>query len=338
MRAPAAAGDDGLATEDERLLLAQLREHFADDLQRRTAEGRAHSCCFGDLALTRVLRGNDGDLAKATAWLARFLQRWDACDLDTMLRHLVQEWDRVGSPIPLDSMLPYYGEVQHFVRAVFTAPKPSPQGDLINYISLARFEMAEMIDKLEWEHWVQYMYGATVMRMIECDRQSRAQGRLVKAITLIDVGGVSVSMLNCPQWHKQNHRDIGTFQEHIAAEVFGEVCILNTPWLVMRLYDVVSVFIPERFRRKVRLLRGDGTDDPAFVALAGGIDQLRQLLAVRHSLFESPPHAGVAERSLFSTRRVATVSAGQEFALSVDVAPGQHMLGTLCRHTDPSRF
>lgn len=303
---------------EERRLVAELRARFARELGERRAKGNDHPCLFGDIALLRVLRGNGNDLEQASSWFSRCLCTVDAAELDGVVEAMSRELDEAQTLTPLDSMLPHHEDIKQHVRAVFSAPQTSPSGDLINYISFARFDMWAMMRCMKWRHWVEYMHGATVMRMIECDRQSRAQGRLVRVVTIIDVAGCSFGMFNCPQWHVAHSRDLGSFQERVAAEIFGPVVLLNAPWLVQQVFAGALRFVPERFRHKVRLVNGDGLDDADFVKMAGGEAQLRQLLSVKDSIFdeEEDPQAPSQLVQALIPRR-------QAFERSLDVSPGQ---------------
>ena len=63
--------------KDELELVAKLREKFADDLEKRTKSGRDWPCFFSDLALARVLRGNEGYFSESVNWFQNFLTKMD---------------------------------------------------------------------------------------------------------------------------------------------------------------------------------------------------------------------------------------------------------------------
>lgn len=268
--------------------------------------------------MLRVLRGNDNELEKSAVWLARCLQKVADCDLDDMVFAMSKSLDECSTVTPLDAMLPYHSEIKEFVGAIFTAQKLTPAGDLVNYISFARFDMWKLTKCVEWQHWVKYMHGATIMRMVECDRQSRLQGRLVRVVTIIDVAECTLGMFNCMKFHRDHSRDLGSFQESVAAEIFGQVVVLNAPWVLKKLVAGLMHFLPERFRQKLKLVNGDGTDDPDFIRLVGGDAQLRQLLAVRESIFQTGPRGMRPELQMIPRRGV--------FVHSLDVLPGQQLL------------
>lgn len=312
---PAVEGDH-LATEEEQVLMMQLRARFARELAAITAP-----CLVGDVALLRVLRGNGNDLEHATAWMKRCLLKVQESELEKMLAEMSRALDEAQTMRPLDTMLPHYDVLKEYVRAIFTAPKLTPSGDLVNYISLAHFDMWALMKCVTWQHWVKYMHGATAMRMVEVDRQSRLQGRLVRVVTIIDVADCKLGMFTCPQFHRNHSRDLGSFQESVAAEIFGQVVLLNAPWLVQKLCGTLMHLIPERFRHKFRVVDGDGTDNPDFVRAVGGLDQLRQLLAVRESMFHAEPglDLSVAKPEVHMVRR------RQVHVESLDVLPGQRL-------------
>lgn len=312
------AENDTLPTAQEKETIQRLRKELDQEIQCRRRSNLEHDCLFGDVALARVLRGNDNDFGMSVKWLKRCVEKVRTSNLDTMIKDMSTALDKSATSTPLDSMLPHHAECKDFVRALFSAPEHTPRGDLVNYISFAHFDMWAIMSELEWSHWVKYMQGATILRMLECERESRKQKRMVRVITIMDVGGLYLSKLNCPPFHWKHNRDLASFQESIAAEIFGPVYILNAPSMVQSLIRTVIRMIPKRFAKKVRLVEGDGTDNPEFIKLVGGLGQLKQMLALREAMFTD----GVRIRPLSATRGIAR---GEAFVHSVDVQPGDRL-------------
>lgn len=321
---PLEALEDHLATPQEAQLIRRLRSHVTCELATRRAQGRCHDCLFGDFALLRVLRGNDGNLVAAHAWLQRCIGKVDECNLDELVMAMAAELDDASSGMPSDSMLPYQGEVNRYMRALFTAPKQTPRGDVVNYFPLCRFDKRALLENLEWSHFVRYMQGATILRMVECDRLTRQQGRIVKVVTLVDMAECTLATLSCPRFDLAYARDVGHFQESVAAEVFGTIYVLNTPGFVIRLFGVFSSFLPERFRQKLHLIRGNGFEDDDFVQLVGGPEQLREMLALRSVFSNVNPQSEDGLTDLHLAQKQYVMS-GREFTYSMAILPGQHV-------------
>lgn len=315
---PGSPSPEPLITPQEEVVLSHIRRRFTRELAKRHAEGRDYPCFFGQFALARVLRGNDGDLDAAVAWLHDFLAKAKGWNLDALVSEMTAKLDASPNGVPADTMLPYAREVAIYIRAIFTAPDPTPDGGPVNYIPLARFNKRAIYSNMEWSHFVRYMHGATVLRVIECDRLSVASNRAVQVVTVIDLAGCGITDLVCPKFDLAYSRDISSFQTQVAAEIFGPVYILNTPRFVMDLYWVLFRLLPERFRRKIHLVQGTGLEDPDFVHLVGGEGQLRRMLAFRSEM-STEAVAAPASRSEESIAR------RRSFSYSVDVLPGQRI-------------
>eukprot|EP00416_Gambierdiscus_australes_P014468 CAMPEP_0171126028 /NCGR_PEP_ID=MMETSP0766_2-20121228/112494_1 /TAXON_ID=439317 /ORGANISM="Gambierdiscus australes, Strain CAWD 149" /LENGTH=510 /DNA_ID=CAMNT_0011589033 /DNA_START=1 /DNA_END=1533 /DNA_ORIENTATION=+ len=87
---------------------------------------------------------------------------------------------------------------------------------------------------------------------------------------------------------------------------------MNAPWLAVKAYNCLKMFVPEKITKKMHLIDGDGLTDPNFVKAVGGETQLRQLVASRLGLV-----TGTAEDT---GRR--DVAAGDMFQRNCDVKAG----------------
>merc|ERR1719343_1165839 len=77
--------------------------------------------------------------------------------------------------------------------------------------------------------------------------------------------------------------------------------------------------LPQRFSRKLKIMKGDGVDDPAFARLVGGEGQLKQLLRLREGLFSGD--AGKVTKK----RGARAVAPGEVFVHSLDIRPGERV-------------
>lgn len=317
-----------LITPAEEKLVNKLRRSLCRQLLERQQSGREHSCLFGQFALTRALRGNDGDSIATLHWMRVLLDKAPAWDLDKLVSEMHRRLDASPDGKPLDTMLPHAGEVSRYIRAIFTAPETTPDGDPVNYIPLVLFDKRAIYTKMKWHHFVRYMHGATVLRIIECERLTVVQKRAVKVVTVIDLAGCGFSELVCPKFDLAYSRDVASFQTEVAAEIFGPIYVLNTPKFVMDLYWVLFRVLPERFRKKMRLVQGNGLEDPDFVRLVGGEAQLRALLAFREEVQagEAAEDAPTCEEVRIARRGCCEVSLdvreGQRVRWSFEVLPG----------------
>jgi len=307
----------GLITVEEEVLIEQIRKRFKEELHRREAAGTAPASFFGQFALVRALRGNEGNLAETEKWFEAFLKKADESGLAELAAEMAQKLESSDTGWPSDTMLPYANEVAGYIRAVFTAPKPTPEGGPVNYIPLVRFNKRAIYNSLEWSHFVRYMHGATVLRVIECDRLSIAKNKPVQVVTIFDLSGCSLADLVCPKFDLAYTRDVSPFQMQVAAEIFGPTYLLNTPKFVLDLYWALFRLIPDKFRSKLHLMQKDGLDDPDFIHLVGGKDQLQWMLSMRN--MEAEPEE--AQEPSFQQN----IGRRGSFVHSVDVMPGQRL-------------
>jgi len=317
-RALTAELDDRLPSERECLLLAKLRETFKDEFERRRLTGTLHDCFFGDLALARVLRGNGGELQAAKEWFGRFLLKAAEYGLDSLVERVRGAYEAAGTDYGNLTMLPHHEEVHPFFRCVFTAPRPTPRGDVIWYMPLSDIDRAALAERVKPEHFVQFMRALMVLRCLEAERLSRAQGRLVKVYALLDLegsGASSTGLPSAPAFDALHAAHVGPFMQEMCAEVLAPSYVLNAPWLMVKAFNWFSALVPERLSRKLKLLDGDGSDDAEFLALVGEA-QLRFLRGSRVGLLEGLEDEAEGQRE---------IAAGEALEKRRDVAQGQRI-------------
>mmetsp|Transcript_44991 Transcript_44991/g.101241 ORF Transcript_44991/g.101241 Transcript_44991/m.101241 type:complete len:774 (-) Transcript_44991:75-2396(-) len=310
---------DTLPTNEEKELIAKLRHRFQDEFKRREDEGRAWSCFFGDIALTRVLRGNDGFLVPATQWFERFLKAYEKYKVDELVVEMTKKLDEGGGEFGHVSMLPYHDEIKECFRYTFTAPRLSPNGDLVSYMPLGDFDRAGVAKKINWSHWVRHVHGTAVLRCIELDRQSQRQGRMVRFMTIMDVEGSGIGitgMPSVPEFDVRHKLEAEPFAADIAAEILAANYVVSAPWLTVKAFTWFRALVPEKMTKKMHMLEGDGLWDPEFMELAGGQAQAQQLYSTK---------VGLVAGSVDKSSGVQDIAAGGIFHKSRDVHAGQRV-------------
>eukprot|EP00747_Dinoflagellata_sp_TGD_P051232 gnl/TRDRNA2_/TRDRNA2_147223_c0_seq1.p1 gnl/TRDRNA2_/TRDRNA2_147223_c0~~gnl/TRDRNA2_/TRDRNA2_147223_c0_seq1.p1 ORF type:complete len:721 (+),score=105.47 gnl/TRDRNA2_/TRDRNA2_147223_c0_seq1:14-2176(+) len=274
---------DGLPTEEELASVAMLRDEFAEEFEKRSAEGREHPCFFGDFALTRLLRGNDSCFSMARRWFREFLQACEIFGVDAMVEDVTKFINEAGGEghYYRPNLIPHYDECFKYCRSVPFAPQLTPRGDLVNYIPLVDTRKQDILENVEWDHFVQYVRYGMVMRCILSDRLSRSQNRLVKTVVIWDLYGTSLSQLKVQEFDEKFKESIEQFMTSVAIELLATNYVINVPWFVVRFYNWLKVFIPDRLSRKLHLMTGDGAHDVEFVQAIGGAAQLQYLLGTR---------------------------------------------------------
>lgn len=310
---------DSLPTEKEKLQIAKLRERFQEAFSLREQAGLLHPCFFGDLAIARVLRGNDGSLSMAIKWFERFLDKANQYNVDRHYEYVMQRLDASGSQYGNLTMLPYYEEVQDYFRMVFTAPKPNPKGDVVQYLAISDIDRQGILDNVDWQHWVAFMRSYMILRCIEAERLSQLRKRMVRCISIFDLedSGVGIKgMPGLPDFDERQNRDVFEFMQNICAEILGSNYVLNAPWVMVKAYNWFSNFVPEKLSQKLRIMDGDGSRNSAFLNDIGGEQQLKHLLQTRVGLTcgQKDEPAGVRD-----------IPPGQDFQKTREVSAGQRV-------------
>lgn len=294
----------GLASSEELELIGKLRSEFEAEFKRREAEGLDHPCLFGEIALLRVLRGNDGDLEKSIAWFRSFLEGVQTYEVDALVRNMTARLDESGSDFGHVSMLPHYEVVEKCFRVVVTAPQLSQKGDVVQYIPAVDFDKQGIVEEMDWKHWVEFMRSLMVLQCIVCDRQSRLQKRVVRLAVLVDVYDSPLDKLGYGPYDRDHNQDIDKFVKEILAELVDKVYVVNASWRMSTVFNLLSRFVPEKFTKKVQVQSDNGTVDTAFAELMGGQEQLEALYATRVGLtLQREPREDLAESDPWPTER-----------------------------------
>lgn len=276
---------DSLPNAAELDLIEQIRNAVPDELQRRKSIGLDYPCLFGDVALARVLRGCGGDVDQAQTWFKRCLENVAEYKIDDLIARMTKVLDEhPDEPCGSTHMLPNYSEVKDYVREIFHYSKCAGSGDLINYFAWSDINSQGILDNLDWDKFVQYHRGATILRMVVLERQSRLQGRMVKVIWVCDTLGVGITEAKNKEFEDKFGKDVNKFNECICAEVMRKMCFVNCPWWADKMYKSLSRIIPEGVKKKISIVNGTGLDDPEFVRFMGGKSNLQVILQSRVGL------------------------------------------------------
>jgi len=318
---------DSMPSEKEMHQISKLKERFAEAFSAREKAGLLHPCFFGDLAIARVLRGNDGSLSMAIKWFQRFLEKANQYGIDRHYEHVIKKLDASGSQYGNLTMLAYYDEVKDYCRMVFTAPRPTPKGDVVQYIAFADVDRQGILDNVDWSHWVAFMRSYMILRCIEAERLSQLRGRMVRCISIFDLedSGIGLKGLpSVPDFDERQSRDVFEFMQNICAEILGHNYVLNAPWVMVKAYNWFRNFVPEKLSRKLQLMDGDGRSDPEFLRSVGSEAQLKQLLGTRVGLTIGQKDEPSGEKDIppgHEFQKSREVAAGQRISWSCEVLP-----------------
>ena len=273
--------------EEELQSIAHLREKFSEQINERQTRGADWPCFFSDLALARVLRGNERYFSEASNWFQAFLKKMEKHNVDSIVKEMTQRLDHSGMERASFNMLPHAEEIGKYFRCTFSAMKLTPNGDVIWFIPLGDFDRQALAENVPWEHFVELVRAMIVLRAIEAQKLSEAQHRMAKCIAIVDLQGSGIGTTGVPKveaFDEPNQKNVA-FMRQIIIDILGPVYVLNAPWVAVKAFNWFKSLVPERFSRKLVLLDGDGTADPDFLELVGE-SQLKHLLATRVGLLE----------------------------------------------------
>ena len=271
--------------EEEMQSIAQLRDKFSEQLSERQKRGTDWPCFFSDVAMARVLRGNERYFSEASNWFQAFLKKMDEHNVDEIVKDMTHKLESSGLERASFSMLPHADQIGKYFRSTFSAMKLTPSGDVIWFIPLGDFDRKSLAEEVPWENFVEFVRGMIVLRAIEAQKLSETQHRMVKCIAIVDLQGSGIGTTGVPkveEFDEPNQKNVA-FMRQMIIDILGPVYVLNAPWVAVKAFNWFKSLVPERFSRKLILLDGDGTLDLDFLDLVGE-SQLKHLLATRVGL------------------------------------------------------
>merc|ERR1719183_2322521 len=105
----ATVSDDRLADDAEMNVIATLRSKLDPELKALAAEGKDFPHTTGDIFMTRLLRGNNGNVEEAVKWYRNFLELRKKWKLDEI--HM--ECEKINLPW-VASKMPHYDEISKY--------------------------------------------------------------------------------------------------------------------------------------------------------------------------------------------------------------------------------
>lgn len=317
---------DTWPNEDELHSIANLRGKFAENLAERQRSGTDWPCFFSDVALARVLRGNEGYFSEASNWFQTFLRKMEKYHVDEIVQAMNSQLEASKLERAALTMLPHADEVGKYFRCTLSAPKLTPSGDVIWFIPLGDFDRKSLVQNVRWEDFVEFLRALCVLRALEAQRLSEVQHRMAKCITILDLQGSGIGATGIPkveEFDEPNQKNV-KFMREILIDILGPIYVLNAPWVAVKAFNWFKTLVPARFSRKLVLLDGDGASDLDFVELVGE-GQLKHLLATRVGLLcgEVDGDLGACTISAGeSLNKVRNLKQGETISWSISVESG----------------
>jgi len=259
------ASESHLATAEELEAIARLREDLKAELTKVEAEGKNYPHTTGDIFFTRVLRGNDGDVEKATTWYRTFVELREKFKLDGM--H--SRFDVTKEPWTAATM-PHSAEVMKYCNHVFDEEKyRTPQGHLVWYEACGDRRLKDMLTAIGLEKYIEFVQCACERRTSVIDALSRSSGKMVRILRILDFEATGLWMLN---------KEVKKIEdEHLQPVLIGTSCetiqllfFINFPRVFKKIADAALMVFPKRLVARVRILGRDYLQDPEYLREVGG--------------------------------------------------------------------
>lgn len=313
--------ENPLASPEELTKIAELRTRFAGDLEKRKAAGRLPEAFFGDIKLTRLLRGNDGDMERSVLWFERYLRMYDSVGVDEMLPRLPDV--TTGGRIDLSTM-PGAKMLDH-ARFIWNAERLTPRGDVICYLPLSDFSVQGLVENGLFDDRRDYGTADVLLRDLHLDHMSRQQGRLAKVVWVIDFTGASLVQLVSPSMMRYEKEHCFPIVEALSVEIVHMTILANAPRWARSMWDRVFLpFMPEHFARRVVFLGSDWTTDRLLLRYVG-VDQVATFVASRLHKGDGAGEENSGTRAIeagSSFERVFQAKPGQCYSWSFEVESG----------------
>mmetsp|Transcript_54254 Transcript_54254/g.129323 ORF Transcript_54254/g.129323 Transcript_54254/m.129323 type:complete len:423 (+) Transcript_54254:94-1362(+) len=298
-----------LASDAENECLKGMKMALGEELKKLEAEGRNFPHTTGDIFLLRVLRGNDGDVAKATAWYRKCLQVRAENGLDEIYNEI--------KDLPFSiAALPGSAEIgKHFQQLADEKTLITPSGDLIQVDLMGGIRWKKFVDEVTASQYTKWQLTLQESKLLALDRLSRAQGRLVKCVTFVDLRNSRLP----PRQFLKTEKELKTnLCETTATEVVHRIFFVGAPRFFYSLWKLAQPLLPQRTLANIFLLGADFAQDADVLAEAGS-----GLLAKLIASSSSGAGGGGAEEDLSGEAQM--ILAGDVFELAVHVAAQQRV-------------
>jgi len=294
-------------------MVAKLREKFKEQLEKRKASGTHWEGHFGDIAMTRIIRGCDDNLETAEKWLARCLEKMTESGWDKFAKEAEQI---VDSGVALDGNI--LVDVCHLDPAIFnkcancvSGGNNTVMGHLWGYYPLCDFDKVALnnLDEKGWRNWIDSLLLSYAVGIVNNTRESVKAGKMVKTIIIFDMKDVSISGQMNKKYDDALDKDFSKITESMAAELLHQIWAVNAPWWLTQLWGALTKILPEKFVAKMKVYPAD---DP--VLLQKDVQQMLQqcyLKRIGRSAGNTGEPSGEKE-----------VKAGKDFEYAVSVKAG----------------
>lgn len=322
---------DNLPDDDELKIVAELREAFSEEFQKRTELGTNHEFLWGDIGLGRVVRGNKGSLDDSKKWMTRCFKTFDEARFgaknDITLDQLIVNQrktmeDRGWAPLSSD-MFPHMEECSKYANFDVLDAKTT-DGDTVVYFPVSDLDSKGLVDEAKPNLWPMYCETCSAMNSAVAmvnDRESRSRGRVVKMIVLYDFQDSALSDVMYRPFTEKFDKEVNKVFESIFADQVGRIYMIRSPWWLTKLWSVITTILPKQLTYKMSI---SSTQDAAEIAETTKVSEMnlmRMFSSRKKKKEEDGANSGEVQiKAGGHFERVVEVKANQTVSWSFDVS------------------
>lgn len=299
------------ASEEELAKIAEVRTRLAPELEALKAEGKNFDHFTSDIFFTRLVRGNNQDVAESVEWYKNYLALRQERDLDTVHQQITAK----GLPWTFES-IPDHEVVEPWLPDIFDErTQRTADGHLLWYTSMEKANYHEMLKADIVPPLLNYAINCIEQHVGVLDRLSAAEGRMVKNVRIIDFHGWTFWMWNS-RLSSSIREAIGLLLTRMSIESSHRLYIINFNKSLLFLLNVALTIAPKRFTEKLRILGPDFMTNEDFARHVG---QAAFGKLAPHTLLRGSGGSNALEG------KAELIPAGSTVERSVEVAAGQRV-------------
>lgn len=310
--------DNDLPSGSELEQISEIRKALETELRQLEATSANFPHTTGDIFMTRLLRGNNGNVEESVKWYRNCLELRAKFGLDDVHRRASAQNLRWSS-----TALPHSEDMAKYFNFVFDESLLSLTGHVVWYDAIGDARTAAMLKEFDKEKATEFFKYLVEIRSAVLDRMSVERGRLIRNTRIMDFEASGMWQMN-KEWNKFEKEVVYAMLMGTSIEHAQVLFVINFPWFFVKVWDTIKGNFPSRVVSRVRVLGSDFMSNPEYLAEVGPA-LTAELLAKKRNRdptgYVVPPLEGGLEyippgRVM---ERVVEVAAGQRVSWSYKV-------------------
>merc|ERR1719487_661515 len=185
--------------------------------------------------MTRLLRGNNGDIDESVKWYKGFLELRAKFGLDDI--HL--ECEKNGTPW-VASAMPHHEEMKKYMNSSFDEKNLRlASGNLAWYDAMGDARTKEMLAEMPHDKILKSFHTTFERRTSTLDKISREEGRIVKITRIMDTEGTGFYQMN-REWSRFEKEYVNPVLMGTSIETVHLVFLTNFPSWLIKVWDTIK--------------------------------------------------------------------------------------------------